>query len=171
MPRVYIRKANARARARWTEEQLKEAISKLRNKEMGLNAVSKEYCIEKKTVLRRYRSNTDNLENINKWKLLEEVKQEKVEKALRNNIKRQSGLQSAKIRTMKSETKKVKSKIISTNGETSKGKFWTRIFKKIWNFVNMYGIPSWLQRNFCCSGSFLASRAAIRPGFPGCPLF
>ena len=27
MPRVYIRKANARARARWTEEQLKEAIS------------------------------------------------------------------------------------------------------------------------------------------------
>ena len=56
MPRVYVRKANAPARATWTEEQLREAISKLKSNEVGLNAVSKQYGISKKTLLRRYRS-------------------------------------------------------------------------------------------------------------------
>lgn len=56
MPQVYVRKADAPARATWTEEQLKQAIAKLKNNEMGLNAVSKQYGVSKKTLLRRYRS-------------------------------------------------------------------------------------------------------------------
>lgn len=63
-----------------------------------------------------------SVENIKKRQLLKVVKQEKIEKALERNIKRQSGLHATKIITRKHETRKVQSKTISNKDNKEKSK-------------------------------------------------
>ena len=61
-------------------------------------------------------------DNIKKRQLLKAIKQEKIEKALERNIKKQSGQHATQIIHRKNETKKVESKTSSKKGNKEKSK-------------------------------------------------
>lgn len=66
MPRKYIRKVGARARAQWTQESLVAALNDMSKGNLGVNQISRLYGIPSRTLRRRFANKKDEKKTLGK---------------------------------------------------------------------------------------------------------